>query len=52
MAFRRLDFNRDGFLTEEDFLEVFHLRLGGIWGFSPQLMAIMLISETGEDLTN
>ena len=29
MAFRRLDFNRDGFLTEEDFLEVFHLRLGG-----------------------
>ena len=22
MAFRRLDFNRDGFLTEEDFLEV------------------------------
>ena len=33
MAFRRLDFNRDGFLTAEDFLEVFHLRLGWDLGF-------------------
>ena len=34
VAFRRLDFNRDGYLTEEDFLEVVFLNesnVGGLW---------------------
>ena len=30
VAFRRLDFNRDGYLTEEDFLEVLCLKSWGL----------------------
>ena len=32
VAFRRLDFNRDGYLTEEDFLEVVFLNEFNVGG--------------------